>query len=314
MKILITPRGFENVGIEYIKKLENAGFEVDYNTSGEQYTFEQFKEKAKDAVGIIVGVDKVNKELFENAPKLQAVCKFGVGVDNIDLDEAKKRKIKVGRTIGSNSNSVAEHVISFMFADAKNLIETVNEVKEGKWLKPTGIELEGKTLGIDGFGAIGKILARKASGLSMKVLVHDIFKIDSETERVYGIKQVSFDELLKESDYLTLHLPLNDKTKDTIDFQELKKMKSSACLINAARGGIVNEDALLRALKAKEIRSAYFDVFSTEPPMVDNRLLNQFNFKLTSHTAARTKEAELRTCEYSADFMLENLRGEYSGC
>lgn len=309
MKILITPRGFANVGTDYVKKLEENGFEVDYNTTGEEYTYDEFKEKASSVDGIIVGVDKVNKELMESAPNLKAVCKFGVGVDNIDLDEAKKRNIKVGRTVGSNSNSVAEHVLSFIFADSKNLVDTINEVKDGNWNKPTGREVEGKTLGIDGFGAIGKILARKASSLGMKVLVHDIFSIDPETQKAFGIKQVGFDEILTQADYLTLHLPLNDKTRNTIAASELKKMKSSACLINAARGGIVNEDDLLEALKNNEIRSAYFDVFSTEPPKEGNELLKQKNFFLTSHTAARTKEAELRTCEFSTDFMIKTLKG-----
>lgn len=309
MKVLITPRGFANVGKSYVQKLENAGFEVDYNTSGKQYTVEQFQQKAADADGIIVGVDKVNKGLLDKAPKLKAVCKFGVGVDNIDLAEAKKRNIKVGRTVGSNSNSVAEHVLSFLLADAKNLVDTVNKVREGKWEKPTGIEIEDKTLGIDGFGAIGKILARKASSLGMRVLVYDIFDIDSETQKAFGIKQVEFDELLKNSDYLTLHLPLTEQTRNTIGLKELEKMKKSACLINAARGGIVDEDALYQALKNKNIRSAYFDVYSTEPPKTRDKLLQQPSFYLTSHTAARTKEAELRTCKISTDFIINTLKG-----
>lgn len=309
MKILITPRGFANVGEEYVKKLEDAGFEVDYNTTGLEYSFDKFKELAKDADGIIVGVDSINKELIDASPKLKAVCKFGVGVDNIDLDYAKEKGIKVGRTVGSNSNSVAEHVLSFIFADAKHLYPIFKEVKAGNWEKPTNSELEDKVLGIDGFGAIGKILARKASALGMHVLVHDVFEIDPETQKVYGIQQVSFDDLLEKSDYLTLHIPLNDQTRNTIAKDELKKMKKSACLINAARGGIVNENDLLEALKNGEIRSAFFDVFSTEPPKEGNELLKQNNFFLTSHVAARTKEAELRTCAMSSDFMIKSLKG-----
>ena len=308
MKILITPRGFANVGQKYIQELIDAGFTVDYNKTGAQYSYEQFKEKATDADGIIVGVDKVDSEVLDAAHNLKAICKFGVGIDNIDVTEAKKKKVEIGRTVGSNSNSVAEHVLSFIFADAKNLFNTFSKVKAGKWDKPTGIEIEGKVLGIDGFGAIGKILAKKASQLGMTVLVHDIFNIDPETQKVFGIKQVSFDELLKNSDYLTLHLPLTKKTRNTIDSNEFKKMKRSACLINAARGGIVNEEALLDALKKNMIRSAYFDVFSSEPPAKNDQLLSQPNFYLTAHTAARTKEAELRTCEYSTNFMLKTLR------
>lgn len=308
MKILITPRGFANVGKTYIQKMKAAGFEVDYNQTGKSYTFEQFKRKAADADAIIVGVDQVNQELFASSPKLKAVCKFGVGIDNIDLTEATKRGIAVGRTVGSNSNSVAEHVLAFILADAKNLLGSVKEVKAGKWDKPTGSEIEGKILGIDGFGSIGKILAKKANNLGMKVLVNDIFNIDPKEQRAAGIKQVTFDELLERSDYLTLHLPLNEHTKDTINANELAKMKKNACLINAARGGIVNETALLLALRKKQIRSAYFDVFSEEPPKNGTELLALPNFYLTPHIAARTEEAELRTCAYSTRFILNALK------
>lgn len=308
MKILITPRGFANVGKVYVQKLQNAGFEVDYNQTGLEYTPDQLKKKIVDADGIIVGVDKINKKLLDSAPKLKVICKFGVGIDNIDLNEAKRRRIKVGRTIGSNSNSVAEHVLSFIFADAKNLFTTFKDVKEGSWNKLTGREVESKVLGIAGFGAIGKILAQKASSIGMKVIVNDVFTIDQERQKAFGIKEVSFDELLSKSDYLSLHIPLNDQTKNIIGSKELKKMKSDACLINAARGGIVDEDELLLALKNHQIRCAYFDVFSTEPPKKGNKLLAQSNFYLTPHTAARTKEAELRTCEYSTNFILKELK------
>lgn len=306
MKVLITPRGFANNGKKFVEKMEEAGIEVDYNTTGKQYSYETFVEKLKTVDAAIVGVDRVDAAAMEQAHNLKAVCKFGVGIDNIDVEYTNSHNISVGRTVGSNSNAVAEHVIAFMFADAKNLISNVNEVKTGSWNKPTGFELEGKTLGIVGFGAIGKILGEKTAHLGMKVQVFDIFNIKDEDLAAANAKQVEFEELIKTSDFVSLHLPLNDKTKDTISDHELSLMKKSACLINAARGGIVNEEALTKALEKGTIRSAYFDVMEEEPPK-DSNLLAESHFYLTAHTAARTTEADVKTCQFSTEFIMKTL-------
>ena len=159
MKVLITPRGFATYGLDEVEKMRSAGLEVHYNDTGLAYTHEQFKELAKDADAIIVGVDKMDAEMMSGCPNLKAVCKFGVGTDNIDLDYAEEHGIYVGRCVGGNSRSVAEHVIALMFAEAKNLYYSIDEVKDHKWAKPTGLEIYGKKLGIIGFGMIGKYLA-----------------------------------------------------------------------------------------------------------------------------------------------------------
>ena len=275
--------------------MESKGLEVDYNDTGKAYSAEQFLQKAKDADAIIVGVDDMSEPVMKQLPKLKVVCKFGVGVDNIDCDYAKEHGIYVGRTVGSNSLSVAEHVAALMFADAKNLYPTIRDVKAGSWVKRTGIELSGKTLGIIGFGAIGKRLSRIASGIGMSVLAYDTFPIKEEDARDYGAKIAGFEEIIEDSDYVSVHVPLLDSTRNMISTEQFKSMKSSACVLNAARGGVVDEDALYHALTDGEIRSAAFDVFTTEPPAKDNPLLGLDNFLLTSHTASRTHEAEKRT-------------------
>ena len=180
MKVLITPRGFANYGTDIVKEMEAKGVTVHYNDTGKQYTPEQFLELAKDADGIIVGVDVMDKAMMQQCPIQKVVCKFGVGTDNIDLEYAKERGIYVGRTVGSNSKSVAEHVIAMMFMESKNLYTTVRDVKNGGWNKPTGRELNGKTLGIIGFGQIGKHLAEFANGLGMHVLAYEEFEISDE--------------------------------------------------------------------------------------------------------------------------------------
>lgn len=309
MKVLITPRGFANYGLDKVRYMESKGLEVHYNNTGKAYTKEEFYNLASDADAIIVGVDIIDKELIDKCPNLKVVCKFGVGTDNIDVDYAKEKGIFVGRTVGSNSKAVAEHVVALMFADAKNLYNTAKEVKDHKWNKPTGQEISGKTLGIIGFGMIGKHIANFANGLGMKVYAYDTFEITDETAKEFNVEKKSFEEIISESDYVSLHVPLLESTKNMLSTEEFKKMKSNACLINAARGGIVDEEALYEALINKEIRSAYFDVYSTEPPTEDDKLLALDNFVLTPHTAARTIESEKRTCEMSTEIILQNLLG-----
>lgn len=309
MKVLITPRGFATYGLDQIKYMESKGLSVHYNNTGKQYTEEEFYKLAEDADAIIVGVDIIDRKFMEKCPKLKAVCKFGVGTDNIDLECAKEKGIYVGKTVGSNSKAVAEHVVALMFAESKNLYGTIKEVKEHKWNKPTGQEISDKTLGIIGFGAIGKHLANFANGLSMKVYAYDAFEISDEVAKEYNVEKKSLEEIISGSDYISLHVPLLDSTKNMISTEEFKKMKKNACLINAARGGIVDEEALYEALKNKEIRSACFDVYSSEPPKADDKLTTLDNFLLTPHTAARTVESEKRTCEMSTQIIVEHLLG-----
>lgn len=309
MKVLITPRGFANVGQDIVKKMKAFGLDVHYNTTGKAYTHDEFKALAKDVDAIIVGVDKMDKEMMEGCSKLKAVCKFGVGLDNIDLDYAKERGIFVGRCVGTNSRSVAEHVIAMMFAEAKKLYPSLRDVKNHKWNKPTGQEISGKKIGIIGFGMIGKYLADFAYGLGMEVLAYDAFEIAEETAKQHHARIVSLDEIYRTCDYISLHVPLLDSTRHMISTREFEMMKPTACVLNAARGGIVDEAALYEALVNHEIRSACFDVYSSEPPREDDKLLQLDNFLLTPHTAARSSEAELRTCEMSADIIMKQLLG-----
>lgn len=309
MKVVITPRGFANYGLDQVERMKSKGLEVHYNATGKAYTHEEFKALAKDADAIIVGVDKMDREMMEGCPNLKAVCKFGVGTDNIDLDYAKEHHIHVGRCVGSNSRSVAEHVLSMMLMEAKNLYTSVRDVKQHGWNKPTGREIYGKKLGIIGFGMIGKYLAEYAYGCGMEVYAYDAFAIAEESAKQYHAQISTLEDILTDCDYISLHVPLLESTRNMISTEEFKKMKKDACLLNAARGGIVDEEALYEALKKKEIRSACFDVYSSEPPREDDKLLTLDNFLLTPHTAARSMESEQRTCAMSMDIILEQLIG-----
>ncbi|MBQ6394967.1 MAG: phosphoglycerate dehydrogenase [Atopobiaceae bacterium] len=307
MKVFITPRGFATYGLDQIERMRAAGLEVDYNNTGKSYTKEQFMEKAKDAEGIILGVDDMSAPVLEQLPKLRVIARYGVGVDNIDLDYCKEHGIHVGRSIGSNSLSVAEHALAMMFCDAKNLYTTIRGIKAGGWDKPTGFELTGKTVGIVGFGAIGRHLARLCRGIGMNVMVYDVVEIPEDLVVEQGLTVATLDEIIEQADFISIHVPLLDSTRDLIAAPEMKRMKKNVCIVNAARGGIVNEKDLYEALVSGEVRSAVFDTFSSEPPAPGEPLLELDNFLLTSHTGSRTVEADINTCRITTDIIMEHI-------
>ena len=306
-KVVITPRGFAKCGLDNVALFQEAGISLVYNDTGLAYTKEEFYEITKDADGVVVGVEQVDKTYIDAHPSLKAVVKFGVGTDNIDVEYCKEKGIFVGRCVGSNARSVAETAISFVIADSKNLFDSISNTREGGWAKMTGYEILGKTIGIVGFGAIGKQVATMARGLGMNVLAYDAFGIDAELAASMNVKIADMDEIIKTSDFLSLHVPLTAETKDMISAKEMKEMKPSAVLINTARGGIVNEADLYEALKGGVIRSAYFDVFSSEPPAKDEPLLTLPNFYLTPHIASRSEEAEKNTANIATQVILDAL-------
>ncbi len=310
MKITITPRGFFKNGKEYIKILQDKGYEVDYNDSGKSYTREQFFEHCQGAAGVVCASEKVDKEFFDTHPELKTIIKFGVGIDNIDVSYANSKNIFVGRCAGSNSRSVAEHAAALMFAASKNLYDGIYETKNSNWKKFSGFELLGKTVGIIGFGAIGKHLANICNGLGMKILCYDAFPIDQILAEEYGAVISDLETIYSESDFISVHVPLNEETKGMISLQEMKKMKDSCILINTARGGIINEDDLYTALSEKYIKAAYFDVFSSEPPDWENKLFKLDNFYLTPHMAASTTEADVNCCRMATEILLDRLGDE----
>ena len=309
-KIVVTPRGFAKCGIENAKIMEAAGFEVVYNDTGLAYTEEEFYKITEDADGVIVGVETVDRDYIDAHPKLKAVVKFGVGTDNIDVKYCEEKNIFVGRTVGSNARTVAETAISFVIADSKNLYDSIAITREHGWAKMTGYEIQDKTIGIIGFGAIGKEVAKMAWGLGMHVLAYDVCEIDKEYAERFDVEVTTVEEIIKRSDFISVHMPLTKETKNFISSKEMNQMKKNAVLINTARGGIVNEADLYGALKNKMIRAAYFDVFTCEPPKEEEPLLTLSNFYLTPHIASRSKEAEKKTADMATRIIIEALARE----
>jgi len=304
MKVLVAAPLHEKA-IEVLKK---AGFEVLY----EEYPDEdRLVELVKDVDAIIVrSKPKVTRKIIENAPKLKVIGRAGVGLDNIDLEAARERGVKVVNSPGASSRSVAELVFGLLFAVARKIAFADRKMREGQWVKKQclGRELEGKTIGIIGFGRIGYEVAKIANAFGMKVLLYDP-KPNEERAKEVGGKFVPLEELLRESDVVTLHVPLIEATYHLINEDKLKLMKKTAILINASRGAVVDTDALVRALKEGWIAGAGLDVYEEEPLPKGHPLTKFDNVVLTPHIGASTEEAQMRAGVQVAEQIVEILKG-----
>lgn len=260
-----------------------------------------------DVVAIITGLEPVTGKVINSAPRLRVIVKHGIGVDNIDLDAAKEKGVIVANSPGTNREAVADLVFGLMLSLARKIPQSDRQVREGKWPKVFGQSVWGKTLGIIGLGVIGKSVAQRAKGFNMKVLAFDKYW-DEEFASANGIIRSEVDEILKESDYVTLHVPLMEETRNLIGEKQLSIMKPTAYLINAARGGVVDEDALYKALKEGRIAGAGIDVFSTEPP-TQSPLLGLQNVILTPHMGGFTDGALSMTSEFVSQVVVDALKG-----
>lgn len=253
---------------------------------------------------------KVTAQVIDAGTRLRVIGRAGVGVDNIDLEAATRRGIVVLNSPASASTSVAEHTIGLMLALARHIPQADASLRRGEWAKTryTGIELAGKTLGIIGLGRIGAAVAQRARPLGMTIIAHDPLLTPAQiAER--GARSVSLEELLRDSDFISVHTPLLPTTRGLIGAEELAMMKPTARLILCARGGIVDEDALLTALQAGRLGGAALDVFETEPPG-DHPLLKHERVIATPHLGAMTEEAQVRAAIDIAQQVLAVLRGE----
>jgi D-3-phosphoglycerate dehydrogenase len=260
-----------------------------------------------DAI-VIRSATKLTADLVAKADNLKVIGRAGVGVDNVDVEAATRRGIVVANAPESNVVSAAEHTIGLLVALARNIPQAHAALKDGRWerSKWSGIELAEKTLGVLGFGRIGQQVARRALGLGMKVLAYDPF-VSRERFRELGVESATFDEVLARSDFVTLHLPLTDDTRGAIGREALAKLKPGARLINAARGELVDEDALVEALRAGTLAGAAIDVYSQEP--YSGPLTEFSNVVVTPHLAASTDEAQDRAGVIVAEQVAAALEG-----
>ncbi|WP_286680104.1 phosphoglycerate dehydrogenase [Tepidanaerobacter sp. EBM-49] len=306
-KILITPKSFFRARDKADEIFSQFDLDIVENNTGKTLTKQQMIELCSDVDGVIVGLDPMDEEVLRNAKNLKAISKYGVGLDNINLKVAEELGIKVRKAEGTNTRSVAELTIGLFFALSRSIPKTVADVKDGRWDRTIGTEVGAKIVGIIGFGAIGREVARMASGLDMEIMAYDPYFSDAELTKAMNVKMTNIDEILEKADFITLHLPLNEETNKIINSKTLSKMKQTAYLVNTARGELVDEDALYNALKNGIIAGAAQDVFSQEPPDKQNKLVALDNFILTPHIGAYTKEATERMVITSAKNLIEML-------
>lgn len=307
-RVLVTARMFGNDSDSAYDAFTRRGIAVAPNPyKGKGLSEDELIELIPGVQGLLTGVDQVSEKFIRAADELKVISKFGAGVDNIDISAATDKGIIVTRAPGTNSDSVADMAFALLFAAARKVVYAYDQIRSGQWPLILSTELWNKTLGIVGIGQIGKRVALRAKGFNMKVLASEIAP-DETFVAEHNIELTDLNRLLEKSDFITIHTPLTDATRNLIDKKELEKMKPTAFLVNTARGGIVNEDALYDALTSNTIAGAAFDVLVDEPP-VDRKLIGLDNFIATPHISAFTKEAITNMERLSAQNIIDVLQG-----
>lgn len=289
-----------------VAKLKAAGLEIVLRNAEKDGPIEK-QIKGFDCV-VVRSATKITKEVIDAADKLKLIVRAGVGLDNVDKKAADAKGVVVQNTPEAPSISVAEMVFSLMFALARNISQADSLMKSERWEKKKlgGTELWQKTVGVVGFGRIGCEVAKRAKAFGMNVLAYDVINIDKLCKET-GAKKSDMKTIIERSDYITVHVPLIPETKGMIGAKELKKMKKTAFLINTARGGVIDERALLDALNAGQIAGAGLDVFENEPP-TDWQLVKHPKVVATPHLASSTEEGQIRVGELTVQKVIDGLK------
>ena len=273
-----------------VNRLKSMGFKnVKTNVAGKRFTKEELIEFLSDVDGAIVGLDKIDASVLEHTEKLAVVSKYGVGLDNINFEDCQNNDVSVVHTQGVNKRSVSEQALACMLMLSRNLYVTANDLKQGSWNKSGGTQLSEKTVGIIGLGNIGKDLVQLLKPFNCKILVNDIVEQDAYY-KANGLTEVTKEELFKNADVVTIHTPLTEELRGVINKKSLSMMKSSAIVINTARGGLVIQDDLKDALVLGVISGAAIDAYEIEPP-TDQDFINIPNLIATPHIGGNAKEA-----------------------
>lgn len=306
MKVLATPRSFGKNNPELFDRLRDAGLEVVRNTTGGILSAGQMRELLADCDGLILGVDPVDASVLAAAPRLRAIARYGVGLDNVDLAACEARGIRVSRTVGANSEAVADYTLALMLAVARQVALIDRRCRRRDWSKITSLDLHGKVVGLIGLGAVGRRVARRCgAGFGMTVLGNDI-RWDAAWAAENHVEQADPDRIFREADVISLHTGLDDSTRHLVDARRLALMKPTAILINTARGELVDSDALLEALEQRRLYGAGLDVFEQEPPQ-DPRWYRLDNIVMGSHCSSSTSGAVAAMGHMAVDNLLRDL-------
>ena len=289
-KVLITARSFSRDPNKPANRvLAEQGYQVDYYPKG-QLSAEEMRGIVPGYDALIVGIDRVDSTVIDAGKKLRVICMHGTGTDHIDVGYAGKQKILVGNAPGGNTNAVAELTVGLMIDAARQVSYSAHEVTAEKWVRRVGRELSGKTVGLVGLGFIGRRVVQLLSGFNVEIMAFDLQQ-DLDFSTKYGFRYESMETLLAESDFISLHVPLTEKTRYMIGKAQFRKMKDGVILVNTARGALIEEQALCEALASGKVMAAGLDAIEMEPLPADSILRKHDNVIVTAHIAASTMEA-----------------------
>lgn len=309
-KVLIAPAPLAKLQGDFLTVLAGAGFEFVYPNTSVQMTEADLMGTLHGISASLAGSEPYTRKVFEAFPQLKVVARVGVGYDAVDVQAATENGVVVGTAPGTNQDSVSEHCFMLLLALTRNLIRQHNPIRDGNWPRAANLPVRGKVLGLVGLGRIGKSMTKRALAFGMKVIAYEPFP-DHAFVETHGVKLLSLDDLLREADFVSLHLPAMEGTFKLINAARLKLMKPTAFLINTARGAVVDEPALYEALRDKKIAGAGLDVFEDEPPRPDNPILKLDNVVMTAHTAGVDTQSRDDMARKAAECIAAISRGEW---
>ncbi|MCJ7518998.1 MAG: phosphoglycerate dehydrogenase [Anaerolineaceae bacterium] len=308
-RVLVTPTSFGKNDPTMKPFLEEKVGEVIYNTSGKPLTSQELRPLLADIDGIIAGLDEFDTEALRHANHLKVISRYGVGLNNVDLEFAEHNSIMVTYTPGANSTSVADLTVLFILLLCRPVCLASEKTRQGEWPRISGLGLEGKIVGLYGFGAIGKEVCKRLAGFGCRLLAYDVIP-DEKTAKELCVTLVNKDDLLSQSDFLSLHVPVVSSNHNMVNAEFIQRMKQNAFLINTARGELVDEDALGAAIQSGHLAGAALDTFKEEPLKQDNALLKLPQVIITPHMAAHTDSAINAMGWMSVNDCLAVLKGE----
>jgi D-3-phosphoglycerate dehydrogenase len=308
MKILVTPATFtKDSEAAAMKKLKAFSDSLVFNPTGKPLSEDALIPLLDGCEGCIAGLDEYTAKVIESAKSLKVISRYGVGVDQVDLLAAKANNVVVCNTPGANAQAVADLTFGLLLCLARKIPILDRKTREGEWPHSNGTELYGKTTGILGLGAVGKAVAKRASGFSMRIIAYDPF-INMEFADANGVISADFDTVTREADFLCLHMPLTDETRGVISLDVMKTMKKGAVIVNTARSGLIDEAAAYELLSSGHLGGLGLDVYDEEPPK-RTALFGLSNVVLTPHTAAHTVEAIANMAEMAVQNLIDVISG-----
>jgi phosphoglycerate dehydrogenase-like enzyme len=308
-KIAVTPTSFGKNDPSLRTYLESRVGTVVYNTTRKPLKSDQLIELIADADGYIAGLDEIDSKVLSSARKLKVISRYGVGLDNVDLAAAVNKNIVVTNTPGANASAVADLAVAFLLLLCRPICWASNQTKLGEWPRTNGLSLDNKTVGLFGFGAVAMQVAAKLKGFNCRLIAYDVFW-NSYAAKHLAVEFAEKESLISESDFLSLHVPVLENTRNMVNSNFLNDMKTGSYLINTARGELINESALAEAIQSGKLAGAALDAFQSEPPEKNNQLLKLPHVITTPHMGAHSEDATNRMGWMALEDCLAVLEGK----